>query len=78
MKKGTQNSEGFVGQCVVSYEWSQVDIWRKQSIYPWDFVGQNWGKNNGYCLILCEKSSSRKLVIWTKYEHEETESTADR
>ena len=45
MKRDRQSSEGFVGHSVVPYEWSQLDIWRKQSIssrgFCWSELGQN-------------------------------------
>ena len=44
MEKDRHNPEGFVGRSAVFCEWSQFQIWRRQSIFSPDFVGQNSGK----------------------------------
>ena len=43
MEKDRRNSEGFVRHSVVSCEWFQFDIYRKQSIFTGDFVGSEMG-----------------------------------
>ena len=65
MEKDRHNPEGFVGRSAVFCEWSQFQIWRRQSIFSPDFVGQNSGKQKVVVDCFFVRSHQVKLATWT-------------